>query len=65
VRQVNYGTGNLVVSGNSVVGGGTGIGFAYHVGNGVGLNVASSGNLVQRVESPQEAGARVALTSGI
>jgi len=62
---VNYGTGNLVVTGNTLRGNGVGVGLDYQRGPGAGLVVASTGNLVTDVATPRRTGTGVTVTAGI
>ncbi|MBW4721310.1 right-handed parallel beta-helix repeat-containing protein [Saccharothrix obliqua] len=59
---VNYGVGNLVVTGNAVRGNGSGVGLDFR---GPRLVVASTGNLVTGVAVPRRVGAGVSLSAGI
>ncbi|WP_238412907.1 right-handed parallel beta-helix repeat-containing protein [Saccharothrix deserti] len=63
--RVNYGTGNLAVTGNTVRGNGTGVGLDYQRGPGAGLVVTSTGNLVTDVATPRRVGAGVTVTAGV
>ena len=63
--RVNYGTGNVVVTGNAVRGNGTGIGLDYQLGAGTGCTVSSTGNLVTGVATPRRAATGVTVTAGV
>ncbi|HET9895679.1 MAG TPA: right-handed parallel beta-helix repeat-containing protein [Streptosporangiaceae bacterium] len=62
ITQVNYGTGEVAVTGNVIRGGGTGTGLSYQRGSNQ-LTVTSTGNLVQNVATPRSAGAGVVLAT--
>ena len=64
VSQVNYGTGDLAVTGNVIRGGGTGTGLSYQRGSNQ-LTITSTGNLVTGVTTPRNIGAGVTLTAGL
>jgi hypothetical protein len=63
VSQVNYGTGELTVTGNVIRGGGTGTGLSYQRGSNQ-LTITSTGNLVTSVTTPRSVGAGVTLAAG-
>lgn len=63
--RVNYGTGNLAVTGNTLRGNGSGVGLDYQRGPGAGLVVASTGNLVTGVTTPRQVGAGVTVSAGV
>ncbi|OXM54916.1 right-handed parallel beta-helix repeat-containing protein [Amycolatopsis alba DSM 44262] len=63
--RVNYGTGNLAVTGNTIRGNGAGTGLDYQNGQGTGLVVASTGNLVTEVTTPRATGPGVTVTAGV
>ncbi len=65
VPAVNYGTGQISVTGNVIrgAGGATDVGLDYQVGGGEGLNLSSSGNNVQAVHTERVIGAGVKLVS--
>ncbi|MEU1601982.1 right-handed parallel beta-helix repeat-containing protein [Micromonospora matsumotoense] len=63
--RVNYGTGNLVVSGNAIRGNGAGTGIDYQVGPGDGLVVAATGNLITAVGTSRRVGAGVSISAGL
>lgn len=62
ITQVNYGTGDVAVTGNVIRGGGTGTGLSYQRGSNQ-LTVTSTGNLVQNVTTPRSVGAGVVLAT--
>ncbi|GAB1823641.1 right-handed parallel beta-helix repeat-containing protein [Herbidospora sp. RD11066] len=64
IKQVNYGTGNVAVTGNAVRGSGTGTGLSYQRGSNQ-LTVTSSGNSVTGVTTQRTVGAGVTLSSGL
>ncbi|MEU1393508.1 MULTISPECIES: right-handed parallel beta-helix repeat-containing protein [unclassified Nonomuraea] len=64
VKQVNYGTGHVAVTGNVVRGNGSGVGLSYQRG-GNQLTVASSGNAVSGVTTQRAVGSGVNLTAGL
>ncbi|MER6944336.1 right-handed parallel beta-helix repeat-containing protein [Nonomuraea sp. NPDC000554] len=61
--QVNYGVGHAAVTGNTILGHGTGreTGILYGKGQGRGMSVTSTGNLVDSVGVPRAAGRGVQL----
>jgi hypothetical protein len=63
---VNYGTGRVAVTGNTVIGKNTTreTGLSYAKGGGTALVVVSTGNLVDRVGTPRSAGTGVTVTAG-
>jgi hypothetical protein len=63
ITQVNYGTGELAVTGNVIRGAGTGTGLSYQRGSNQ-LTITSTGNLVQSVTTPRNVGAGVTLATG-
>ncbi|MBP2336130.1 right-handed parallel beta-helix repeat-containing protein [Saccharothrix coeruleofusca] len=63
--RTNYGTGNLVVTGNTVRGNGSGVGLDYQRGPGTALVVASTGNLVTGVTTARQVGAGVTVSTGV
>jgi hypothetical protein len=63
--RVNYGTGNVVVTGNAIRGNGTGVGLDFQLGSGAGCTVASTGNLVTGVSTPRQVGSGVTVTAGV
>ncbi|MBB5956949.1 hypothetical protein FHS29_003542 [Saccharothrix tamanrassetensis] len=60
--RVNYGVGNLVVTGNTIRGNGAGVGLDLQGPN---LVVASTGNLVTGVTVPRRIGAGVSVSAGV
>jgi hypothetical protein len=62
ITQVNYGTGELAVTGNVIRGAGTGTGLSYQRGSNQ-LTITSTGNLVQNVTTPRSVGAGVTLAT--
>lgn len=64
VNQVNYGSGQLVVTGNTVRGKGTGTGLSYQRGS-YPLTVTSSGNNVSGVTTARLVGSGVVVNSGV
>ncbi|WP_083974809.1 right-handed parallel beta-helix repeat-containing protein [Herbidospora daliensis] len=64
IKQVNYGTGNVAVTGNAVRGNGSGTGLSYQRG-GNQLTVTSTGNSVTNVTTQRSVGAGVTLSSGL
>lgn len=62
VTQVNYGTGEIAVTGNVIRGAGTGTGLSYNRGSNQ-LTVTSTGNLVQNVATPRSVGTGVTLAT--
>jgi hypothetical protein len=64
VKQVNYGTGQLAVTGNMIRGSGTGIGLSYQRGSNQ-LTVTTSGNAVTDVTTQRSTGAGVTVTGGV
>jgi hypothetical protein len=67
VTQVNYGTGAVTLTGNSIVGAGSSAdtGFYFNAGSGVTLNVTSAGNAVASVGTARATGTGVTLSAGI
>lgn len=69
VDGVNYGTGQVAVTGNAILGTGTGagreIGLSYQKGNGPALRVTSTGNLVDKVGTTRSVGTGVTVTAGL
>jgi Right handed beta helix region len=63
IKQVNYGTGQVSVTGNAIRGGGTGTGLTYQRG-GNQLTVTSTGNSVTGVTTARTVGAGVTVSSG-
>lgn len=63
VTEVNYGHGDLAVTGNMIRGSGSGVGLSYQGGD-HSLTVLSSGNLVTDVTRPRVVGNNVQLTTG-
>ncbi|MGI5272481.1 right-handed parallel beta-helix repeat-containing protein [Nonomuraea sp. CA-218870] len=64
IKQVNYGTGHVAVTGNAVRGNGSGIGLSYQRG-GNQLTVTSAGNAVTGVTTQRSVGAGVNLSAGL
>ncbi|MER5643713.1 right-handed parallel beta-helix repeat-containing protein [Streptosporangium sp. NPDC002524] len=64
IKQVNYGTGHVAVTGNVVRGNGSGVGLSYQRG-GNQLTVVSSGNAVSGVTSPLLFGTGVNVSAGL
>jgi len=64
---VNYGTGYVTVVGNALDGKGTSreTGLSYQKGNGLGLSVVSTGNLVVEVGTARAFGTGVTVTAGL
>lgn len=62
ITQVNYGTGELAVTGNVIRGSGTGTGLSYQRGSNQ-LTVTSTGNLVQNVTTPRSVGTGVTIAT--
>jgi parallel beta-helix repeat protein/putative cofactor-binding repeat protein len=64
---VNYGTGDVSVTGNTIRGAGssTSTGLYYSKGNGAGLTVTSTGNMVDGVHTTRTVGTGVTLTAGL
>lgn len=67
VSQVNYGTGRVTVTGNSIVGAGTAAdtGFWFNAGSDVKLTVTSAGNAVTAVGKARATGTGVTISAGI
>lgn len=63
--RVNYGTGNLAVTGNTLRGNGTGVGLDYQRGPGAALTITSTGNLVTEIPTPLRKSPGVTVTAGI
>lgn len=63
----NYGTGDVSVTGNTIRGNGSSnsTGLFYSIGNGTGLNVTSTGNLIDAVHTVRSIGTGVTLTVGV
>ena len=64
VTGVNYGTGQLAVTGNTIRGNGTGTGLNYQRGSNQ-LTVTSTGNQATGVTTARNVGGGVALTAGV
>jgi hypothetical protein len=66
ISQVNYGTGFVTVMGNLIRGANTsrGTGLSYEKGNGTGLTVVSTGNLVTGVALSRAVGTGVTVSAG-
>lgn len=64
IKQVNYGTGLVSVTGNTIRGSGTGTGLSYQRGSNQ-LTVTSTGNAVTGVTTPRSVGAGVTVTAGL
>lgn len=66
VPQVNYGTGQIDVTGNTVRGAGTSAdtGLSYELNGGKGLDLLSSSNNVQSVHIERKVGSGIKLVSG-
>ena len=66
VPQVNYGTGEINVVDNTILGAGSerDIGLSYQLNGGNGLDVLSSGNNVQKVHTERVVGKGVKLVAG-
>ncbi|WP_248964578.1 right-handed parallel beta-helix repeat-containing protein [Sphaerisporangium perillae] len=64
--EVNYGTGHASVTGNTILGQGTRreTGMLFEKGQGDGMSIASTGNLVDNVGNPRVTGSGVRLTRG-
>ncbi|MEU7830449.1 MULTISPECIES: hypothetical protein [unclassified Nonomuraea] len=64
--DVNYGKGHAAVTGNTILGHGTRqeTGLLFRRGEGNGMSIASTGNLVDNVGIPRSIGPGVRLTSG-
>jgi parallel beta-helix repeat protein len=67
LTQVNYGTGQVAVTGNEIrgAGGAHDTGFFYSLGAGTGLTVASTGNGVSSVTTTRTTGTGVTISAGI
>ncbi len=68
IDGVNYSTGHVAVTGNDIYGHSASAketGLSYSKGNGAGLKVASTGNLVDNVGTARVVGAGVTLTAGL
>ena len=67
LTHVNYGIGDVTVTGNAIRGAGQAAdtGFSYAAGSGVTLNVASSGNLVASVHTARTIGPGVRLSADV
>jgi putative cofactor-binding repeat protein len=67
LSQVNYSSGDVAVTGNTIRGtGSTGdTGFYFNAGSGKTLTVTSSGNLVTSVGTARATGTGVTVTAGI
>jgi putative cofactor-binding repeat protein len=67
ITQVNYGSGDVTVTGNTIRGAGktADTGFYYNAGSGVTLEVTSSGNAVVSVGTTRAMGTGVTLSAGI
>jgi hypothetical protein len=64
IKQVNYGTGQVAVTGNAIRGNGSGTGLSYQRG-GNQLTVTSTGNSVTGVTTPRVVGGGVTVSSGL
>ncbi|GAB2945164.1 right-handed parallel beta-helix repeat-containing protein [Nonomuraea fastidiosa] len=64
ITRVNYGTGNVAVTGNVIRGNGSGTGLSYQRG-GNQLTVTSTGNLVTEVTTQRSVGSGVNVTAGV
>ncbi|GIF21459.1 hypothetical protein BJ973_005094 [Actinoplanes tereljensis] len=64
IKQVNYGTGQIAVTGNTIRGAGTGVGLSYQRGANA-LTVTSTGNSVTGVTTPLASGTGVSVGAGI
>ena len=67
LTQVNYGAGDVSVTGNDIRGAGSAAdtGFYYNAGQGVTLNVTSAGNSVSSVGTARATGTGVTISGGI